>query len=91
MVWRDALSSRLRPISNGREVALALENAHKMQKQNIDILKTVPGKYLLVSYEKSILDPQGLAEQVASFIGVDVPRDMEELIEFMRPGTYKLQ
>ena len=91
MVWRDALSSRLRPISNGREVALALENAHKMQKQNIDILKTVPGKYLLVSYEKSILDPQGLAEQVASFIGVDVPRHMEELIEFMRPGTYKSQ
>ncbi|MDJ0630828.1 MAG: sulfotransferase [Rhodobacter sp.] len=45
----------------------------------------------LVSYEKLLLDPAGFVTDMASFMGLPVPRtrEMRGYIEFLAPGSYK--
>lgn len=89
IVWRDVLSTGLRPMRRGGEIMESLRHAHDIQKINIDTMGKVPGRYLLVSYEKSVLDPWALAEDISKFLGTTLQADREELLEFAKPGSYK--
>ncbi|GAB2502951.1 hypothetical protein GCM10008940_00640 [Microbulbifer agarilyticus] len=89
IVWRDILANSSRLVRRGENPIDSLNHAHKIQKENIDVIGKLNGPCLLVSYEKSVLDPIGLYQQVSEFLGVETPLDESELLEFTRPGSYK--
>ena len=89
VVWRDIFSTGLRPMRRGGDIIESLRHAHTIQRINIDTMKKVPGRYLLVSYEKAVLDPWALAEDISAFVGTELKADRDELIAFAKPGSYK--
>ncbi|WGL17294.1 hypothetical protein PVT68_03090 [Microbulbifer bruguierae] len=89
IVWRDVLANATRLIGRGSSVIEALNHAHTIQRKNIDVLDKLNGPCLLVSYEKAILNPEALARQISKFIDVNARLDIDELLSFSQPGTYK--
>lgn len=89
VVWRDIKAIAARSVRKGEPVIESLQWAHGVQAQNIRTLQDLPGPALLISYEKAVLDPVGLAEQVQEFLGLEAPLDRDDIAHFARPGTYK--
>ncbi len=44
---------------------------------------------LLVSYETATRHPSVFIEELAAFLGVEVPAHRDEIVEFIAPGSYK--
>ncbi len=90
IVLRDPLASGLRELRGGDKSLLqALMNKHRLQLQNLQFAKSARAPFLFVSYERAIAHPVKCAEAVARFTGGQVPEDLDELIEFMKPESYK--
>lgn len=44
---------------------------------------------LLVSYERAIDRPEETVEQLAGFLGLPAPQDLDRVRDFVRPGSYQ--
>lgn len=89
MVWRDLLAAANRSISRGEPVGAALRRAALIQRKNLQLVEQAECPILHVSYEKAVREPRPFVEALAAFIGGKPPADMQELLSFMEPGSYK--
>jgi len=89
MIWRDPLAIASRGVSRGDTVERSLRRVASLQSQNIRLIQEARCPILHVSYEKAISDPLPFIESLATFIGGSPPADMQELLAFMEPGSYK--
>jgi pimeloyl-ACP methyl ester carboxylesterase len=76
---------------HNREVALAAHEILVQQQKNWFLVERWRVPTLLVSYEKAMLEPSLFVQELAGHLGRDVPQgpDLDELVEFLTPGSYK--
>jgi len=89
IVWRDPFAISTRVARAGEKIPDAIEIALRIQEQNLKFMRQTVAPFLMVSYEKAIGDPVTFAREVAEFVGGHMPADLDELMEFTRPGSYK--
>jgi hypothetical protein len=89
MVWRDPVAAASRSISRGDPVALALKRMTAIQNKNLRLVQEASCPILHVSYERAIREPLPFIEALVEFIGGKLPAEMQELVAFMEPGSYK--
>jgi hypothetical protein len=68
---------------------MRLRRVAAIQRKNFLLMQEANCPILHVSYEKAIRQPLPFIEALAAFIGGKPPADMQDLIAFMEPGTYK--
>jgi len=89
MVWRDLLAAASRGVANGSTPQESLLTASRIQSRNLKLMAETQHPILHVSYEKAMRDPVPFVEALAAFVGGGVPADMDEVVRFMEPASYK--
>ena len=89
IVCRDLLASSIRMVRRGVDFTAALQGAQRRQQANLDVLTSLPAKYLLVSYEKGVQKPVALTRDIAAFCGGQVTAQPQEIRAFAGRGSYK--
>ncbi|MCQ0987053.1 hypothetical protein [Jiella marina] len=74
---------------HAREAKFAVGDITVQQQRNIMFALSAGAPVMLVSYEKSVLNPKSLLIEMADFMGVPYPEDDKAFIEFLAPGSYK--
>ena len=89
VVWRDLVATVGRKLVHHDDWYSALFMAHRTQARNLKLLSSVDCPILLVSYERAMRFPLEFAQTVSAFLALPMPDDRDELLRFMKPGTYK--
>ena len=89
VVFRDMVANMARIQKQDESALKALRAVFQMQRKNIELIEAAHLPTLLVSYEKAVSNPISFAAELAQFIGLPPPPDIEELQDFTRPGSYK--
>ncbi|GAB5445421.1 hypothetical protein [Gymnodinialimonas sp.] len=88
-VYRDPVPMALRarkPPDKAAELVVARLRA---QVRNTTMVEALGVPCLMVSYEKAAAHPLVFIEELASFLSLPVPGHVDEIVEFMAPGSYK--
>ena len=88
-VWRDIYTTSMRRHKSGRSQHDALSWAHDIQAQNIELARQLDAPQLMISYEKSILDPISTADRICEFLGLEKSYNAAAIRGFVAPGRYK--
>lgn len=90
LVLRDPVASAGRPVRRFKQNPMdVVQEHHQLQARNLKLVSRWEVPALLVSYERSIDRPVELAEQLADFLGMPAPADLEQVRRFVQPGTYQ--
>jgi hypothetical protein len=101
VVWRDPFTAAVRRVTASqkksdqqldgtREVLKVVGAMVRRQMTNISLLAATQCPIYFISYEKAIRRRAQFIEQFAGFLGLPVPSNLDDLLEFMEPESYKL-
>ena len=92
VVYRDVVATMKGHVRwHNRRLAAAAHDVLLQQHKNWMLIERWRVPTLLISYEKAVLEPGLFVEEMAAYLGRDVPEGaaLEEIVAFLRPGTYK--
>lgn len=97
LVYRDTVAASARGIegipknaaNRDKRVMDELKSREQIARRNTILIETCAIPTLLVSYERAMARPRPFIREIAAFLGKDVPADMDPLVQFMKPGSYK--
>ncbi|CAA0110906.1 Uncharacterised protein [Halioglobus japonicus] len=89
LVFRDPVATASRQILSGKPEVKAIEAVQQLQQRNMELVKNWEVPTLLVSYEKSVRHPEQFVADLCSFLNVERPAGMSDILKFMQPGRYK--
>jgi len=89
LVSRDPIATAARDILSGTPKIKAIEIVLRLQLRNMELVKNWQAPSLIVSYERSIADPEQFITDLCHFIGFEKPADTSKVRAFMKPGEYK--
>jgi len=90
VVYRDLISTTSGHIRyHRREPVYSLDEVLRRHLQNLQLVYRWRVPSLLISYEKSILNPTYLINDLTKFLQVTKDVDYEKIKSFMKPGKYK--
>lgn len=90
-VYRDPIPMAVRSSARGEleDAAAFTITRLRAQVRNTTLIETLGVPCLMVSYEKASSYPIVFIEELADFLGLSVPDHINEIVEFMAPGSYK--
>lgn len=88
-VYRDPIPMALRARPPQEKAAKLVAARLRMQVRNTMMIEALGVPCLMVSYEKAAAHPLVFIEELAAFLNLPVPSHVEEIVEFMAPGSYK--
>ncbi|OAN80834.1 hypothetical protein A8B78_10705 [Jannaschia sp. EhC01] len=88
-VYRDPVPMALRARPSMKEAASVVAKRLRAQVRNTAMIEALGVPCLMVSYEKAAAHPIVFIEELAGFLNLPVPAHVDEIVEFMTPGTYK--
>lgn len=97
LVYRDTIASSARGIDGiprgtpdrNQKIIAELKSREQIARRNTVLIETCAIPTLLVSYERAMARPRPFIKELAAFLGKDVPTDLDPLVQFMKPGSYK--
>lgn len=91
VVMRDPVPAVLRDLNRGSMSAMeAVQQRVRMGTRNVNLVETLQVPALMVSYERAITYPTDFLTELAGFLKCDLPTDLTPILDFMKPGAYKL-
>lgn len=91
VVMRDPVPAVLRQMKKGTMSAMeAVQQRVRMEARNVKLVETLEVPTLMVSYERAITYPTEFLTELAAFLKCDLPADLTPILDFMKPGEYKL-
>lgn len=90
VVYRDPVPAtiRLQP-EDDRAALREIRRRLRMELDNLQIAQRARCPTLMVSYERASRTPAAFIAQLAEFLQMTPPDDLEPLLAFMEPGSYK--
>lgn len=88
-IFRDYLATSRRSILRGDDPLERLNKTNQIYKRNISFISKSARPTLLLSYEKSISDPQECANIIAYFLRMEDELGISRAINFIAPGKYQ--
>lgn len=97
VVYRDPVPASLRlarrrsddPEKRQKDLFSTITLRLQIMQQNTAMVEQLAIPTLMVSYERAIARKLAFIDELADFIGKSVPRNIQPLLDFMEPGTYK--
>lgn len=96
IVYRDPIPAVIRatrPASDAEERNQAIEREMRKSltlfRKNFELAMEWKVPTLLVSYERSSLNPERLLNEMSEFFQLPLPKNIDPILEFMTPGSYK--
>jgi hypothetical protein len=91
VVVRDPVPACLRQLKGGNGNPMeAVQARVRMEARNIDLVEKLQVPTLIVSYERAVIHPVEFLQELADFLRLDLPPDLTPILDFMKPGEYKL-
>jgi len=91
VVARDPVPASLRQLKGGQGTPMeALRARVRMEARNMELVEKLQVPTLVVSYERAVNHPVEFLQELAGFLRVDLPADLTPILDFMKPGEYKL-
>lgn len=90
VVYRDPVPAtiRLKP-EDDRTTFRELRRRLRMELDNLQIAQRANCPTLMVSYERASKSPETFIYQLADFLQLTPPENLDPLLAFMEPGSYK--
>lgn len=88
-VYRDPVPMALRRAKTTAGASAFMEARLRAQIRNTALVEELGAPCLLVSYEKAAAYPSDFLQELAAFLNLPLPDHVEEIVSFMKPGTYK--
>lgn len=90
VVLRDPVPACLRTLKRSdADPMQVVKRRIQMEARNIALVDRLKRPTLLVSYERASTRPEVFLEELADFLGVEMPSDTSRILDFMTPGQYK--
>lgn len=91
VVMRDPVPASMRMLKKGTLTPLqAVQQRVRMEARNVKVVEALQAPTLMVSYERAITYPTEFLTELAEFLKCDLPADLTPILDFMKPGEYKL-
>lgn len=88
-VYRDPVPTALRAKVAPEKRIGFITGRMRAQVRNTTLIEDLGVPGLLVSYELATSHPDAFLEELAAYLGLDVPEHRDEILQFLAPGTYK--
>lgn len=88
-VYRDPIPMVLRARAPSEKAAGLVAARLRAQVRNTTLVEALGVPCLMVSYEKAATHPLVFIEELASFLNLPIPPHVNEIVDFMAPGSYK--
>lgn len=88
-VFRDPIPLALRSRKTDDLAANFVTDRLRMQVRNSEMIEHLGVPCLMVSYEKASAHPLVFVEELADFLNLPIPSNVDEIVAFMAPGSYK--
>ena len=92
VVYRDVVATMKGHMRwHNRRLAAAAHDVLLQQHKNWMLIERWRVPTLLISYEKAVLEPGLFVQEMAGYLGREVPQGptLEEIVAFLQPGAYK--
>lgn len=88
-IYRDPVPIALRAKVPGEEAVDFLKGRMRAQIRNTEVIEKLGVPSLFVSFERVTSHPDVFLDELAAFLGLDVPNHRDEIVQFLAPGRYK--
>lgn len=91
LICRDSAAVVYRGRRGGESVTNALIRTAQMNLENMKIIEKWNVPSLIISYERALSSPENFVSNLADFLGMEKPIDLEWYTKFISPGYKSLK